>query len=221
MKNSYKYVIMCGGEYEKFKTPKHLSVINGERIVDRTIRLLKENGIEDIVITSNNPMFDSCGVPRLEHTNTYKQINGKQEGYWLDAYYPFDDEQKVCYLYGDVYYSEQAIKTIINYDNKKITLFGTSAAKNKYHNNWGEPFGFKVNDNKRFKNAIKEVKILQDKGRVKRMPVTWELYRYLNGTDINVQKVFEDTYICIDDETMDIDYPDDIKQMNDKLKGSE
>jgi hypothetical protein len=33
--------------------------------------------------------------------------------------------------------------------------------------------------------------------------------------------VFEDTYICIDDETMDIDYPDDIKQMNDKLKGSE
>ena len=212
---------MCGGEYEKFKTPKHLSVVNGERIVDRTIRLLKENGIEDIVITSNNPMFDSCGVPRLEHTNTYKQTNGKQEGYWLDAYYPFDDEQKVCYLYGDVYYSEQAIKTIINYDNKKITLFGTSAAKNKYHNNWGEPFGFKVNDNKRFKNAIKEVKILQDKGRVKRMPVTWELYRYLNGTDINVQRVFEDTYICIDDETMDIDYPDDIKQMNDKLKGSE
>ena len=43
-----KYVIMCGGYYQNFKeTPKQLSVVNGERIVDRTIRLLKENGIEE------------------------------------------------------------------------------------------------------------------------------------------------------------------------------
>ena len=41
---------MAGGTYEKFKDmpPKHLTEINGEKIIERTIRLLKENGIKDI-----------------------------------------------------------------------------------------------------------------------------------------------------------------------------
>lgn len=208
---------MCGGEYKKFETPKQLTVINEERLADRTVRLLKENGVKDIYISSNNPIFDSCGVPRLEHTNTYKQNEvGKEKGYWLDAYYPVEDDE-VCYLYGDVYYSEDAIKRIINYKSRKNTLFGTSAAKNKYHQNWGEPFAYKVFNNKAFRKGIEEVKILQDKGMVKRMPVTWELYRYLNKLDINVQRVSDETYVCIDDDTMDVDSPQEAEELNKKL----
>jgi choline kinase len=201
---------MCGGDYDRFKTPKHLSVVKGEKLVERTIRLLKENGIEDIAISSNSPLFDNLGVPRLEHPNSYKVVNGKQYGYWLDAFYPV--QEPVCYIYGDVYYSENAIKTIVNYKGKN-TLFGTSVAMNKYHQNWGEPFGYKVNDYKTFFKGIEAVKKLQDKGKTKRMPITWELYRYLNGLDVNVQQITEN-YVCIDDETMDIDYPEDIETMN-------
>ena len=40
-----KYIIMCGGKYSNFQTPKQLIEINGERLVDRTIRLLRERGI--------------------------------------------------------------------------------------------------------------------------------------------------------------------------------
>lgn len=207
-----KYIIMCGGEYEAFKTPKHLSVINGERLADRTIRLLKENGIEDIYISSNNPLFDSCGVPRLEHTNTYEQKNGTQYGYWLDAYYPV--EEPVCYIYGDVYFSPEAIKTIVECDRPDNILFGTSMAKNEQHNNWGEPFAYKVNDYKRFFKGIEKVKQMQDDGETDRMPVTWELYRFLNGLDVNIQQVLDDTYICIDDGTIDIDKPDAIEKLN-------
>ena len=47
-------IIMCGGVYDNFKIPKPLSVINGETLLERTIRLLKENGIEDILISSND-----------------------------------------------------------------------------------------------------------------------------------------------------------------------
>lgn len=209
-----KIIIMCGGEYEKFKTPKHLSVVKGERLVDRTIRLLKENGETDINISSNNPLFDSCGVPRLEHKNTYVAKNGTQHGYWLDAYYPV--EEPVLYLYGDVYYTNEAIKTILNYKGEEIVLFGTSAAKNKYNQNWGEPFAFKVQNYKRFFNGITAVKKLQDEGKTNRMPVTWELYRYLNGLDVNIQQVLDKTYICIDDGTMDVDIPEDIEALNGK-----
>lgn len=200
---------MCGGEYTNFKIPKHLSVVNGERLVNRTIRLLKENGVKEIYISSNNPLFDKCGVPRLEHKNDY--ICGVK-GYWLDAFYPID--RQVCYIFGDVYFTDEAIKTIVNYKSNKNTLFGTSDAKNKYHNNWGEPFAYKVYDYKSFQIGIKKVKKLYDEGKVNRNPITWELYRYLNNLDINIQQVLDDTYVCIDDGTIDIDSPEQIEILN-------
>ena len=42
-----KYIIMCGGEYKQWETPKQLSVVKGEVLVERTVRLLKENGIKE------------------------------------------------------------------------------------------------------------------------------------------------------------------------------
>lgn len=213
-----KYVIMCGGYYQNFKeTPKQLSVVNGERIVDRTIRLLKENGIEEenIYISSNNPIFDTCGVKRLEHHNSYRYDNDTLTGYWLDAFYPyFEENTKVTYVFGDVYFTESAIKTIVNYKTSKNVLFGTSIAKNEAHENWGEPFAYVVNDYKTFMNGIENVKRLQDEGKTNRVALVWELYRYLNELDINIQQVLDDTYICIDDGTIDIDDPEQIDELN-------
>ena len=40
-----RVIIMCGGTYSEFEKHKALSVVNGETLVERTIRLLKENGI--------------------------------------------------------------------------------------------------------------------------------------------------------------------------------
>ena len=40
-----KYIILSDGSPGGFKTPRQLSEINGEPIIKRTIRLLKENGI--------------------------------------------------------------------------------------------------------------------------------------------------------------------------------
>lgn len=206
-----KYILMCGGEYKKFDTPKHLIEVNGERIVDRTIRLLKENGVQDIYISSNNPLFDSCNVPRLENKDNYYEL-GKDydKGWWLSAFYKVNEP--VCYIWGDVYFSDGAIKTIVNYKTHKDILFGTSDAKNKYHNNWGEPFAYIVNDYKRFYKAIDDIKVLWDEGKIIRMPVVWELYRYLHKLDINVQRITED-YVCIDDGTIDIDSPEDIERL--------
>ena len=59
----YKYIIMCGGNYDYWQTPKQMLEINGETIVERTIRLIKDAGVEDIAISSNNPVFEQFGVP--------------------------------------------------------------------------------------------------------------------------------------------------------------
>ena len=44
-----KYIIMCGGRYRVWETPKHFLEIKGEPIVARTIRLLRECGVDDIM----------------------------------------------------------------------------------------------------------------------------------------------------------------------------
>ena len=211
-----KYIIMCGGKYSNFKTPKQLTVINGERLVDRTIRLLKERGIEDICISSNDPRFDSCGVRRLEHPNSYKYVDGKVEGYWLDAYYPLN---KPCvYLHGDVYYSEAAIDKIINLNPKVNTFIGNEIARNKEHYNWGEPFGWIVVNQEEFRKGIEETKKLQDEGKFERgYAISWELYRVLNGLDPNKQYILDETYLSIDDETIDVDAPFQIDELNKKV----
>lgn len=216
--NDMKYIIMCGGVYDNFTTPKALSVINGETLVERTIRLLKENGIKDIAISATDKRFDDLGIPRLEHENSYKYENGQIYGYWIDAYYP--TEEQVTYLHGDVYYSENAIKKIINLNPKVNTFIGNEIARNKEHKNWGEPFGWIIVNQKQFREAIDKTKKLQDEGKLERgYAISWELYRVMNGTNPNYMLIDDNNYLSIDDETIDIDAPWQIEKLDEKIRG--
>lgn len=213
-----KFVLMCGGYYEQWETPKQLQVVNGERIVERIIRLLKENGVNDIVITSNDSRFDELGVPRLEHENSYRYENGKLNGYWVDAFYPkFRKNQKAIFIFGDVYFSEDAIKQIVEYKGNGNVLFGSAGAliTNKV---WGEPYAYVVNDMASFYDGIKTVKKLQDAGLTSRVPIVWELYRVLNGIDVNTHRVLPETYMVIDDETDDVDTPSKLQRIRDRVE---
>lgn len=210
-------IIMCGGEYLDFKTPKQLSVINNETLVGRTIRLLKERNIKEIYISATSDKFDNLGVPRLEHKNTFRVKDEIVTGYWLDAYYP--TEEQTLYLHGDVYYTENAIDKILNYRPIDNTFIGNEIAKNKEHKNWGEPFGWIIIDQKKFRKAIEDTKKLQDEGKLERgYAISWELYRVHNGTDPNYMLIDDRNYLSIDDETIDIDNEWQIEILNNKLK---
>lgn len=195
---------MCGGKYSKWKTPKQLTVINGEPLIVRTIRLLKENGITDIAISSNNPAFDDFGVPVLHHENKYG--NG---GFWCEGFYP--TEEPVCYIFGDVLFSPEAIKTIVNTDTNDVEFFASAPpfAKN-YIKHWAEPFAFKVKNQTHFRKSLDKVKELHDK--FNREPIAWECWQVIKGTPIN--KINYKNYTAINDYTCDIDGERDIKAFN-------
>ena len=114
-----KYIIMCGGSYPEWPQPKQLSIVKGEPIVARTIRLLRENGVEDISISSNHPAFEKFGVPVLHHENPYVE---KRWSYWVDCFYPMDEP--CCYVFGDVVFSPNAIRTIIKTQTDDISAGG-------------------------------------------------------------------------------------------------
>ena len=208
-----KYIIMAGGNYKEFETPKQLLKVKGERLIDRTIRLLKENNVDDIAISSNNPLFDDCGVPRLTHENNYVTNSGvKVSGYWVEAFYPTDEP--VTYLYGDVYYSNYAIRTIVNTNTDDVLFFASKNVHGRpeYIKNWEEPFAFKVVNQKKFREKIEFCKQEYDKGHCNREPISWELYRVLNGYDINTH-IIGDNFVAIDDYSTDIDCLSDIEKL--------
>ena len=87
-----RYIIMCGGDYSEWDTPKQLLEVMGEPIVGRTIRLLRENGIEDIAISSNNEVFEQFGLPVLRHENYYCTLGyNTSDGQWCNCFYPTDE----------------------------------------------------------------------------------------------------------------------------------
>ena len=209
-------IIMCGGQYKFFEKHKALSKVHGEILVERTIRLLKENGIKEWYISTNNPDFDKYGNI-LHHNNSYIAEKDKIIGYWVDAFYPTD--KPTIYLHGDVYYTDEAMKKILSYKTKVNTLIGNDIARNPQHLDMGEPFGWIVIDQKAFRDGINKAKQLQYEGKLNRgFAISWELYRVLNGLDPNKMVILDETYLCINDKTIDVDYPEQIEMVNKGLR---
>lgn len=198
------YLIMCGGDYHTDE-PKQLTVIKGETIVGRTIRLLKSLGINDIAISSNNTRFEQFGVPVLHHTNNFG--NG---GHWLEAFYP--SSEPICYLYGDVVYSEYALKTIVETETDSIQFFASAPPFDKrYFKTWAEPFAFKVVDTKLFKKCINTTLALAEQGVFYRDPISWELWQVIKKTKL--AEVDYTNYVIINDWTCDCDCAEDVAKL--------
>ena len=209
-----KYLIMCGGTYKKWETPRHMLPINGEPIVGRTIRLLAENGIEDIAISSDNPVFEQFGVPVLKHDNRYVGYGGGNNGRWTDAFYP--TEEPTCYLFGDVVFSPEAIKTIIKTETDDIQFFASAPPfAEGYIKKWAEPFALKVVNTEHLKHAINLTKQYQDRGMFKRKPIMWELWQVIRETPLN--HIDYGSYVVINDYTCDVDDKGDIQKLEDAV----
>lgn len=193
-----RYIIMADGEGKRWGNykgvPKHLITVEGETILERTIRLLLKFGIAetDIWVTSSDPRYKTiwnntipqsikdCELERFEES----LINGP-----------------ICYLYGDVYYTEPAMQTIIETDTDDILFFGSD---------W-EIFAIKVKEINKFLNEKHKVKEKYMTGELNRC-IGWEIYRSLHGLlmedeyDFDNHKITDD-YVKILDETCDFDYP--------------
>lgn len=200
-----RYVILAKGGHTDFI--RQLVRIGNERLLDRTIRLLRENGIQDIIVTGEYTDIDAKVINPTNNTYDY---HNDRKGYWLDAFNGFLDKP-TCFIWGDVYFSENAIKTIV--EGKSDTFYCSYKNKSKnYIKRHDEPFAYKVSDIKRFKEHIDRCKEMYDNGLTYRNPIVWELYRSLNDIDINTH-VLRDNAVIINDITCDIDNLQDVYKL--------
>ena len=213
-----KYIILAKSNDKTFDIPRQLVEVNGEPLIARTIRLLKENGVKDIIITANDERFNNLGVEVYnDKENKYDYIN--KTGYWLDAF-PFElINEPVCFIWGDVYFSEKAIREIVELESKEDLFFCTYENKtDKYIKEYDEPLAYKVMNCERFKEHINKVKKMKDEGKCCREPIIWEVYRSIHNQDINTHIMTTD-FIAINDESCDIDSVKDIELLKEKLGG--
>ena len=211
-----KYIIMCGGTYKRWEAPRQLTEVCGESLVARTIRLLKEAGISDIAISSNNSVFEQFGVPVLRHNNglvVTEELN--VSGYWVDAFYPTDEP--VCYLFGDVVYSPEAIKTITGTETDDIEFFASSPPfAPEYIKPWAEPFALKVENTDHLKHAVCITKRYADMGLFYRHPIMWELWQVIQATPLN--HIDYGNYTVINDYTCDVDCAEDAELIENEIR---
>ena len=207
-----KYIIMAAGNGKRWNNytgvPKHLVKIKNEIIIERTIRLLKENGVNDIIINSSNKEYEKYGLRHEPIKNEYE----------IDRYYSCKDilktESEVCFIYGDVYYTENAIKTIVSLDEEKF--FGRLSGKDGIKG-YGEIFAIKIKDVQKFLKRVAIIRRLVASNQIPR-GIGWEVYKIYNGIPLKsdklrfykfLQQEKHPFFYSILDETEDLDNPKD------------
>lgn len=207
-----KYIIMCGGTYNGWEIPRQMIRIQKEPIVSRTIRLLRECGVDDIAISTHDKRFNVFDVPILTHDNSFVGYKGGS-GSWVEGFYPMDEP--ACYLLGDVVFSPDAIKTIVETVTTEIEFFASAPPFSKYYiKSYAEPFAFKVVNQKRFKAAVKYVKTHEEV--FQRRPIAWELWQVINCEPVN--DINYHNYTVINDYTCDIDQLSDAGKISGVLQ---
>ena len=203
-----KYIIMAGGKYKDWETPRQLLEIRGEPIIGRTIRLLREANVSEIYISTNDERFERFGVPILKHKNDMVVSGGVlAAGCWVSAFYP--TQEPACYVMGDVVFSQDAIRTIVNTETDGISFFASVPPfSEKYTKQYAEPFAFKVRDQERFRRAIEYVRENAHSGIFSRDPISWELWQVIIGKD--PKHINFETIVPINDYTCDVDSPKDV-----------
>jgi len=210
-----KVVICAAGSGSRWNnylgTRKHLVMIDGERLLDRTVRQLKAHGQDDITIFCNpEHMYSVPGarcVPGAYHTNatTARKLTAHE---WAT-------DGPTLLMLADVYYTDATIKTMTTPIEgwHQYGRLSVSAATGKPG---AEMFGWQFGPahHCEFIAAIDQVDTARERG--VQTHVDWSTYSQMTGHNIstpaNSIKNWGRHVEIPDDGTDDFDFPDDYER---------
>lgn len=189
-----KYIIMADGKGTRWQNyndiPKHFIEIGGETLLGRTVRLLNEGDKDaDVIITSHDPRYDVSGARRYEPLNNHLEI---------DRFTEELIEDNVCFLYGDTYYSQEAMDTILQTETDEMIFFGNERSI----------VAIKVKDGELFRSHVDNVRRLFLEGKIEKC-IGWQVYQSFTGLPFGEKKIGP-SYIVLEDGTEDFNSPEDL-----------
>ena len=188
-----KYIIMADGKGTRWQNyndiPKHLIEIGGETLLGRTVRLLKEGDPNcEVIITSHDSRYEIPGAQRHEPLNNNLEI---------DLFTEELIEDDVCFLYGDTYYSDFAMSTIIATEADDMMFFG----------NGRSIVAIKVADGDLFRSHVHRVRDLFLEGKIAKC-IGWQVYQSFTGLPFGEKQIGE-KFLVLEDGTEDFNSPED------------
>ena len=199
-----RYVIMADGRGTRWNNymgvPKHLALVDGEPVLGRTVRLLREIAAEsamaeepEIIITSHDPRYEFEGATRHEPENNIYEIDR------FTTELVCDD---MCFLYGDTIYDRKVLEDIAASAPADILFFGNNKSV----------VAVRIGDADLFKSHFDTVRKLFIDGKIEKCK-GWQIYQSVTGQDLNEKPVIGDKFICVDEHTTDINTPEEYKNI--------
>ncbi|MDP6523336.1 MAG: NTP transferase domain-containing protein [Kiritimatiellia bacterium] len=200
-------LILCAGEGEGWNNylgiPKQLIEINGETLLARTARLLKECGVGRVTIVTADERLaiKGCAV--------FEPIERRWVAETLLSTRPLWDDCTVAFL-GDVCYSPQAISQALAAP-ENVRVHGKLGRHPESSSGWGEIFvvSFRKRAAERIVDAARAAIRHAEKGGRGKL---CQLYRALNGIPLDEHRVEGEIFHRIDDYTDDFDTPRDYER---------
>ena len=137
--NSLKAVILAAGYSTRMKRNKHTLKLCNETVIQRQIRLLRKNGIEDIAVVVRpddeelNRILDQEKVRKIhtftDHKDAFKELIATLPYLNLDT----------LILLGDLVYTDKALKKMIETKEHGITVFGVTEPTKWCNKEWAKP----------------------------------------------------------------------------------
>ena len=195
-----KYIIMADGKGTRWQNyndiPKHFIEIGGETLLGRTVRLLNEGDREaEVIITSHDPRYEVPGARRYEPLHNVLEIDRFTEELIADD---------VCFLYGDTYYSQAAMDTILQTGTEDMIFFGNERSI----------VAIKVKDGELFRGHVDNVRRLYLAGEIEKC-IGWQVYQSFTGLPFGEKKIGP-KYIVLEDGTEDFNSPEDLNRRQNK-----
>jgi len=215
MDKSVHCIVLCGGENSRWGddgSRKHFVSIDGELLINRTLRLVSAFAPERLVVVVNRSHLDLyasnlCGDAELygidpqrgQQTEAYKFLSSREV--WNRA-------GCTVVLLGDVWFSEEAIAKVFRESDDDWTAFGRAGPSGFTGCRWGELFAQRFTAVVKHEEKLLRLDDMYREGTCKGTASGWAHYRLMIGRDPNIHWVGP-RFVEIDDFTEDFDYPED------------
>jgi hypothetical protein len=183
---------------------RHFAPIEGEPLILRTVRQLRERDCE-VYIIAERPEYRIPGTQLVPPETT----QWGQEA--LNGWNVWDLNGRTLQVYGDVAFTDAALDTICGDAVRRWQLYGRHGRSSVKA--YGEIFaiGFWPEHHDAWQAALTEAFRLKEQ-RVTRRAGSWEGYRILGGAEgaaVDEHRLYPDLMTEIDDRTDDFDTPEE------------
>lgn len=216
-----RVVILAAGEATRWGdhagVPKHFVDVGGIPLLHRTVNQFSPYG-EVIVTSQNDDRYKIEGAEQYVVEPITESWDTKK---FLDNYPIWSKNGRTILLWGDTYYSENAVNSIIDNEPADWLVYGRMNASEITGCGYGEIFAYSFTPQSQtyILTKIRYLRWLRRHHRIGRCG-GWELYRALSGADDLNKHTLYNNFIEIDDETEDFDFPHDYDMWRERVLGA-